>query len=116
MKPGRKAGQPYGRAQGREIPEERVDEVMEVPLPARCAHGGGEGEETGVVSQDQTEMPSPRVEGIEFRIHPGRCRRSVQGRHPRQSSPAVGSAGSQVGPRAVALAVQWNKGVGLSFG
>ena len=33
-KPGRKAGPEYGRASRREIPE-RVDEVVEVPLPAR---------------------------------------------------------------------------------
>ena len=114
QKPGRKAGQDYGRAYRREAPE-AVDEVVEVPLPRQCPHCGGEVEETGVVSQYQTEIPSPCVERIEFRIHQGRCRRcrrAVPGRHPRQSSEAVGSAGSQLGPRAVALAVQLNKGLG----
>jgi len=118
QKPGRKAGQDYGRAYRREVPE-AVDEVLEVPLPARCPHCGGEVEETGVVSQYQTEIPEPRVERIEFRIHQGRCCRCwqpVQGRDRRQSSQAVGSAGSQVGPRAVALAVQLNKGLGLPYG
>ena len=117
-KPGRKAGQEYGRCSRREIPE-TVDEVVEVPLPTRCPRCGGGVEETGVVSQYQTEIPEPRVERIEFRIHQGRCRRcrrAVQGRHPRQRSEAVGSAASQLGPRAVALAVELNKGLGLPYG
>lgn len=117
-KPGRKAGPQYGVAHRREVPEV-VDEVVEVPLPRRCPRCGGEVEETGVVSQYQTEIPAPRVERIEFRIHHGRCRccrQTVQGRHRRQSSQAVGSAASQLGPRAVALAVELNKGLGLPYG
>ena len=77
QKPGRKAGLDYGRRCRREIPD-RVDEEVEVSLPARCPRGGGEVEETGVVSQYQTEIPQPRVERIEFRIHHGRCRRCRQ--------------------------------------
>jgi transposase len=117
-KPGRKAGKEYGSHYRREIPE-RVDEVVEVLLPARCPRCAGGIEETGVVSQYQTEIPEPRVERIEFRIHQGRCRRCqrpVQGRDPRQVSQAVGSAASQLGPRAVALATQLNKGLGLPYG
>ena len=118
QRPGRKAGRDYGVAHRREAPEV-VDEVVEVPLPPRCPHCGGEVEETGVVWQYQTEIPSPRVERIEFRIHHGRCRhcrQAVHGRQARQTSAAVGSAGSQLGPRAVALAVELNKGLGLPYG
>ena len=100
QRPGRKAGQDYGLRYRREIPD-RVDEVGEVPLPTHCPHCGGEGEETGGVSQYPTEIPSPRVERIEFRIHHGRCRRcrqTVEGRDRRQSSQAGGSAASQLGP------------------
>ena len=89
QKPGRKAGPNYGRAQRREIPE-RVDEVVEVPLPTRCSHCGGKVEETGVVSQYQTEIPEPRVERIEFRIHQGRCRRCRQGHKRRDALPRRG--------------------------
>jgi transposase len=118
QKPGRKAGKDYGVRYRREIPDS-VDEVVEVPLPAQCPRCGGGVKETGVVSQYQTEIPEPRVERIEFRIHQGRCcrcRQPVQGRHARQSSRAVGSAASQLGPRAVALATQLNKGLGLPYG
>jgi transposase len=38
------------------------------------------------------------------------------GRHPRQTSDAVGSAASQLGPRALSLATQLNKGLGLPYG
>jgi len=117
-KPGRKAGKKYGSPYRRTIPDQ-IDEVIEVPLPSRCPRCRGELKECETVSQFQTEIPEPRVERIEFRIHVGRCRhcrRRVQGRHPRQTSDAVGSAASQLGPRAVALATQLNKGLGLPYG
>lgn len=118
QKPGRKAGRQYGQQCRRPIPRS-VDEVIDVPLPGRCPHCGGGVEERGIVSQYQTEIPEPRVERIEFRIQVGccrRCRRRVQGRHPRQTSDAIGSAASQLGPRALALATQLNKGLGLPYG
>jgi transposase len=40
----------------------------------------------------------------------------VQGRHPEQTSDALGAAGSQVGPRAKAWAAWLHYGLGLSFG
>lgn len=119
QKPGRKAGSQYGRRCRRPLPE-KVDEVIEVPLPGKCPHCGSDCgvEENGVVSQYQTEIPPPRVERIEFRIHQGCCKgcgQRVEGRHPRQTS-AAGIAESQLGPRAVALATQLNKGLGLPYG
>ena len=118
QKPGRKSGQKYGRRCRRPVPE-RIDEVVEVPLPAQCPRCGGGLEEGETVSQFQTEIPEPAVERIEFRIQVGRCRccrRRVQGRHPRQTSNALGSAASQLGPRALALATLLNKGLGLPYG
>lgn len=118
QKPGRKSGQKYGRRCRRPVPKQ-VDEVVEVPLPSRCPRCGGGVEEEETVSQFQTEIPRPQVEQIEFRIHVGRCRccrRRIQGRHPRQTSNAIGGAASQLGPRALALATQLNKGLGLPYG
>jgi transposase len=117
-KPGRKPGKSYGRPYRRAVPDP-VDEIIEVPLPSRCPRCRGELEECETVSQFQTEIPEPRVERLEFRIHVGRCRhcrRRVQGRHPRQTSDALGSAASPLGPRALALATQLNKGLGLPYG
>lgn len=118
QKPGRKAGIKYGRRCRRPIPDQ-VDKIVDVPLPACCPHCGGGLEEWATVSQFQTEIPEPRVERIEFRIHVGRCaqcRRRVQGRHRWQSSNAIGGAASQLGPRVLALATQLNKGLGLPYG
>jgi transposase len=42
-----------------------------------------------------------------------RCNQRVQGRHPLQTSDALGAAGVQLGPEALALGVQLNKGLGL---
>jgi transposase len=117
-KPGRKPGKKYGRPYRRTVPDP-VDEIIEVPLPSQCPRCRGELQECETVSQFQTEIPEPRVERLEFRIHVGRCRhcrRRVQGRHPRQTSDAIGSAASQLGPRALALATQLNKGLGLPYG
>ena len=117
-KPGRKAGAKYGRRCRRPIPEV-IDETLEAELPGCCPHCCGPLEETGIENQYQTEIPEPRVEQIEFHIHVGRCKRCgqrVRGRHPRQTSDAVGGAASQLGARAVALATGLNKGLGLSYG
>ena len=118
QKPGRKAGHKYGRRCRRPLPLQ-IDEIIEVPVPQQCPHCGGGVREDERVSQYQTEIPEPRVEQIEFRIHVGHCRqcgRRVQGRHPRQTSPAVGGAAAQLGPRVLALATYLNKGLGLSYG
>jgi transposase len=72
----------------------------------------------GVIEQYQTEIPQPRPIRRRIDIHHGRCRdcgRSVRGRHPTQTSEATGAAGSQLGPRALAMIAQLNKGLGLSF-
>jgi transposase len=42
-----------------------------------------------------------------------RCHKRVQGRDPRQTSDALGAAAVQLGPDALALAVQMNKGLGM---
>jgi transposase len=116
--PGRKAGAGYGRGCRRPIPP-TIEQTLEAELPGCCLRCGGELEEIKIERQYQTEIPQPQVERIEFRIHVGRCRRCgerVQGRHPLQTSDAVGSAASQLGARAVALATELNKGLGLSHG
>lgn len=117
-RPGRRPGAAYGRAAHRRVPT-HVDEVIAVPLPPRCPHCGGAVEPVRIAPQYHAELPPVRPHVTRFEVAIGQCRhcrRRVQGRHPRQSSDALGAAASQLGPRAVALAADLNKGLGLSFG
>ena len=119
-KPGRKSGAEHGRhAHRAATPPETIDEEYEAPLPGRCPHCGSRDlEESEVVVQYQTEIPR-RPMYRKFTIHRGTCRHcggSVQGRHPLQTSDAVGAAASQLGPEAHAVMAILNKELGLSHG
>lgn len=117
-KPGRKKGEDYGKKERRKLPD-KVDEILEAPLPCRCPKCGGAVVEEDVVEQFHTEVPPVEPVVTQFNIHVGACQdcgQSVQGRHPQQTSDAIGAAASQIGPRAVALASQLQKDLGLSYG
>ena len=114
--PGRKPGAAYGRRYGKALPK-KVDEVIPVPLPARCSCGGRVKVEK-VEPQYQHEVVRKTI-WRRFDIAIGRCLvcgRRVQGRDPRQTSNALGAAAVQVGPEALALAVRMNKGLGMPHG
>jgi transposase len=96
-----------------------VDERYDVPLPAQCPTCAGRVVETGVATQYQEELPMTRVVVRQFDLHIGRCTgcgRRVQGRHPLQTSDAIGAAAAQLGAQVIALVVVLNKQLGLSFG
>jgi transposase len=115
--PGRKSGQDYGEHHRRAVPQ-RIDEVLEAPLPERCPRCGEAVHPAGVAQQYQAEIPR-QVIHRQFNVAFGHCcgcRRRVQGRHPLQTSDALGAAASQIGPDAQALAVLLNKDAGLSHG
>lgn len=113
---GRKSGQNHG-VHAHRPPPRRIDEIIDVPRPQRCACGGAvEGDE--VVSQYQTEIPVKPIHR-RFDIHVGRCRncgRRVGGRHPLQTSHAVGAAAAQMGPNAQAMVATLKDEVGVSYG
>ncbi len=116
-RPGRKPGRGYGRQACRPIPS-RVDEQIAVSLPERCPHCGGGVERESCETQYQEEIVR-RTVVRRFDIGVGRCRqcqRRVQGRHPLQTSDAVGVGSVQVGPEALTLAAILNKQMGLSLG
>ena len=116
-KPGRKPGADYGPKAHRPPPE-RIDEVLEAPLPDACPDCGGPLDETHLDHQYQVEIPRKPIHR-QFNIHVGRCRRChrrVQGRHILQTSDALGAAASQLGPDAQAAVVELNKQAGLSHG
>jgi transposase len=114
-RPGRRPGADYGKRAHRPAPEE-VDEVLEAPLPDRC-ECGGEIELDRIAHQYQEELPELRPHRRRIAVEVGRCRccgRRHQGRHPLQTSDALGAAASMLGPGAVALATRLNKELGLS--
>ena len=105
-RPGRRPGAAYGTRAYRQPPE-HVDQVVEVELPAGCPGCGGELVLERVATQHVEDLPAARPLVTCYQVQVGRCRvcgRRVQPRHPGQTSDALGAAGTQLGPRAVALA------------
>jgi hypothetical protein len=100
----------------RPVPQ-RFDRVVAVGLPAACPSCGQRLVVERVACQYQEGLPLPRSSvTTRYELEIGRCvgcRRRIQPRHPEQTSDALGAAGVQVGPRAVALAVWASKGLGL---
>jgi transposase len=116
--PGRKGGEDYGTKARRAVPPV-IDEVHDAPLPSdACPRCGGTLRPDGVVQQYQADIPRRPIYR-RFNIHVARCaccNTRVQGRHPLQTSDAVGCCESQLGPDAQAAIVHLNKVAGLSQG
>jgi transposase len=110
---GRKPGSAYGQHHRKPIPE-KVDEVIPVSAPTHC-ECGGELEVERIESQYQQEIQRTtfcrRFDIFICRCR--KCRKRVQGRHPLQTSDALGAAAVQIGPEALALAVHMNKGLSM---
>jgi transposase len=113
--PGRRPGAQYGERASRPVPA-RVDEEVPVPLPKSCWQCGGP-----VVYQDSKPQFQEDIVRLtivrRFDIEIGccaRCGRHLQGRHPLQTSDALGAAQVQLGPEALSLAAHLNKEMGLS--
>ncbi|HVT61207.1 MAG TPA: transposase [Thermoanaerobaculia bacterium] len=114
-RPGRRPEAAHGPSAFRPPPQ-RVDEIPDASLPECCPHCGGTVEHDKVAQQFQAEVlpVMPRV--TQFQVHVGHCQqcgRRLQGRHPRQTSNALGAAASQLGPRALAVAADLHTGLGL---
>lgn len=113
---GRKAGADHGRHGHRGRPE-TWDEDVVAPLPEACPHCGcAELSVEDWSEQFQDELVTAVVRR-RFLVAKGRCptcERSVRGRHPDQTSDALGAAGTMLGPRAMALAAWLHYGCGVS--
>lgn len=118
-KPGRKPGAAYGKKGHRAAPApELIDEVYEAPLPSACPRCGGKIEHQAVAVQYQVDIPLRPIYR-QFNVHIGscvHCGRRVQGRHPLQTSDALGAAASQVGPNVQAALAFLNKRCGVTLG
>lgn len=112
--PGRKSGAAHGAHHRRPIPD-HVDEQIIVSAPTQCPACGGPLTVERVESQYQEEIVR-RTWVRRFHVPVCRCAhcdQRVQGRHPLQTSDALGAAAVQVGPEAVTLGVLMNKSLGL---
>jgi transposase len=117
-RPGRRAGRAYGRKAHRAIPA-HVDAHHRAPLPHACPHCRGPLRLAGTARQYQEDLPVVRPIVRAFTIEIGRCRachRRVQGRHPLQTSNALGAAAVQLGPQAITLAAVLHTQLGLPIG
>ena len=114
-RPGRRAGAEYGK-QGCRRPPPRADETHAAPAPTRCPDCGGAVAVERVAAQYQEDVPDVRPLVRRFDVEVGRCaqcRRRVQGRHPLQTSDALGAAGVQWGPNVAALTAELHTESGL---
>ena len=117
-RPGRKPGAAYGRRAHR-LPPPYVDQRYSAPVPAACPHCAGPVRRMRVAPQYQEDLPVQRPLVRRFDVHIGQCTqcgRRVPGRHPLQTSDALGAAAVQLGPQAVAFAVLLNKRYGMAYG
>jgi hypothetical protein len=111
--PGRKPGSAYGQRSCKQPPR-HVDEVIDVPLPERCSCGGRVKFERSEPQYQQEIVRKTIWRRFDIAIgHCEECQKRWQGRDPQQTSDALGAAGVQLGPDALALAVQMNKGLGM---
>jgi transposase len=118
-RPGRKPGKAYGpKARRQPPPPDQIDEFYSAPLPRHCPYCQGAVKQDEVRQQFQVELPQrPIYRRFDIGIgHCQRCGRRVQGRHPLQTSDALGAAAAQLGPVAQASIVWLNKRLGLSHG
>jgi transposase len=112
--PGRKSGKAYGQHHRRTIPD-RVDEVITVAVPEKCPECSGALTVERIDSQYQEEIVRRTwIRRFDIPICLcEQCGKRAQGRHPLQTSDAIGAAAVQVGPEALTLGVLMNKGQGL---
>lgn len=117
-RPGRKAGHPPSQ---RSAPSpEEVDRTIDVPLPPECpeCHAPLAVAPVVVYDQHQNDLPEPKPVVTRFRIPVARCPacyRRVPGRHPEQTSDALGAASVQFGPQLLGLAADLKHRLGLPY-
>jgi len=110
-KPGRKAGHPPARRK----PPPEIDDHVEVSLPC-CPCCGGRLEQVQPCEQIIEDLPPVRPYVTRLRTYTGTCPHcgEVRSTHPIQVSTATGAAGVHLGTRALGLAAQLNKQLGLT--
>jgi transposase len=115
----KRPGRRPGHAPAHRPKPERVDRIVEVPLLQEgCPACGGLLTDERVEEQFLVDIPPVEPIVTQFNIHIAYCTtcgRRVQGRHPEQTSDALGAAAVQIGPRALGLAAELKHGLGVPY-
>jgi transposase len=114
-KPGRRKGH---KADLRPVPTpEPIDRVIDVPLD-QCPLCDVPLYDPGQVVQYQTDLPPIVPIVTQFNIATGYCpccRQYWQGRHPEQTSDAIGATGNTLGPVVLTMAAELKHRLGVSY-
>jgi len=114
-KPGRRKGHP---ADLRPVPTpEQIDRVVDVPLD-KCPMCDVYLYDQDQVVQYQTDLPPIVPIVTQFNIETGYCpccRQYWQGRHPDQTSDAIGATGNTLGPVVLTMAAEMKHRLGVSY-
>lgn len=114
-KPGRRKGH---QADLRPLPtSEQIDRVIDVPLD-KCPLCDVHLYDQGQVVQYQTDLPPIVPIVTQFNIETGYCpccRQYWQGRHPDQTSDAIGATGNTLGPVVLTMAAEMKHRLGVSY-
>jgi transposase len=114
-KPGRRKGH---KADLRPVPTpEQIDRVIDVPLD-KCPLCDVYLYDQGQVVQYQTDLPPIVPIVTQFNIETGYCpccRQYWQGRHPDQTSDAIGATGNTLGPVVLTMAAEMKHRLGVSY-
>lgn len=114
-KPGRKRG--HAAALRPTPTPDQIDRVIDVPCRA-CPDCHSPLLDSQIVVQYQTDLP-PIVPIItQFNIETGycpSCRSYAQGRHPEQTSDAIGAAGNTLGPVVLTMAAELKHRLGVPY-
>src|SRR5262245_51130088 len=114
-KPGRLMGHPPAL---RPVPTpEQIDRVIDVPLH-ECPTCHVPLCDPAVVVQYQTDLPAIVPIVTQFNIETGYClccRQHWQGRHPEQTSDALGAAGNTLGPVVLTMAAELKQRLGVAY-
>jgi transposase len=112
-KPGRRRGHPATLRERTAPP----DQVIEAPVDV-CPDCHVPLHDVQTHPQFQTDLPPVRPKVTQFNVQVGtcpRCGKRVQGRHPEQTSDALGAARETLGPNVHALASTLKYGAGVSW-
>jgi transposase len=111
-KPGRQRGHPAAVR-----PTPTPDRIVDVPL-LQCPDCQAPLSDGSTVTQFQTDLPPIVPIVTQFNIHTGYCtccHRYCQGRHPEQTSDAIGVAGNTIGPVILTMAAELKHRLGVPY-